>query len=104
MGTAVVGQYESRLLPGVTILLPDDSRFRLRAPVTGETWRLRRGRRALVLDVRPMRVGWAIRLRPAAGELQQRPLIAMLTFHVVLSEIDRPTGGVADAGSPYVGF
>jgi hypothetical protein len=102
MGTAVAARYESKLLSGGTIVLPDDSHFRLRRPVTGEIWRLRRGRREVVLDVAPMRIGWAIRLEPVASELQQIPLITMFTFHAVLSELDQPGGGGPE--SPYVGF
>jgi hypothetical protein len=96
MGTAVVARYESKALTSGAIVLPDDSRLRLRRPVTGDVWRLRRGRRELVLEVRPLRVGWAIGLGPVAGEIQQLPLIAMFAFHAVLCELDVPnSGGVA---------
>jgi hypothetical protein len=100
MGTAVVARYESRLVAGGTVVMSDESRFRLRTPALGDTWRLRRARRELVLTVRPLREGWAIHL--SAGTNQQLSLLTLFTFHAVLSELDRPMTGGPD--SPCVGF
>jgi hypothetical protein len=96
-GTALVARYKSNLLPGGTIELPDESRFRLRPPVTGEFWKLRRGRREVVLALRLMRDGWEIRLDEAAREIRQLPLVAMVALHAVLVEVGRTTG---DTGTP----
>jgi hypothetical protein len=93
IGTAVIARYDSNLLPGGKIELGDGSLFRLRAPVGGEIWRVRRGRRELVLDIRPLSDRWAIRFAPAAREVHELPLLTMFAFHAVLVEIDRPTGG-----------
>ena len=99
MGTAVVARYEPKALPPGTIVLPDDLRYRLRRSITGDVWRLRRGRRELVLEIRPLSVGWAIAFGPVAEEVQQLPLIVMFAFHCVLCELDMPyTGGGAGAG------
>jgi hypothetical protein len=91
-GTAPVARYKSNVLPGGTIELPDESRFRLRAPVTGELWKLRRGRREVLLALRPMRNGWEIRFEPAAREIPQLPLVTMVALHAVLVEVGRTTG------------
>ena len=96
-GSAVVARYKSNLLPGGTIALPDESSFRLRPPVTDVLWKLRRGRREVLLAFRPMRDGWEIRLEPAAREVHQLPLIAMFALHAVLVEVGRPSG---DTGTP----
>jgi hypothetical protein len=98
-GTAVVARYKSNFLPGGTIELPDESRFRLRPPATGEKWRLRRGRREILLELRPMRDGWEIRFKPAAREIHQLPLVAMVALHAALVELDRPTGDGPSAPS-----
>jgi hypothetical protein len=99
LGTAVIARYESKFLPGGAIVLGDGSRLRLRPPVVGDTWRLRQGRRTAVLEVAPQRVGWAVRLKPPARELQQLSLITLFAFHAVLSELDRPTGGNGASGA-----
>lgn len=104
MGTAVVARYESKLLPGGVIVLGDEARLRMRPPVLGDTWRLRRGRREVVLEVAPQRYGWAIRLNQPARELQPLSLIALFAFHAVLTELDRPTGGAPEGSATVVGF
>jgi hypothetical protein len=104
MGTAVIARYESKLLPGGAIVLPDESRLRLRPPVLGDAWRLRRGRNEVVLEVAPERHGWAIRLNQPARELQPLSLIALFAFHAVLTELDRPAGGDGPSPPGPVGF
>jgi hypothetical protein len=97
-GTAVVARYKSHVLPGGTIELPDESRFRLRRPsMTEVAWSLRRGRREVLLELRPMRDGWEIRFEPAAREIYQLPLVAMVALHAVLLEAGQSTG---DTGAP----
>jgi hypothetical protein len=95
-GTAVVARYKSSVLPGGTLELPDESRFRLRRPsMTGVAWSLRRGRREVVLELRPMRDGWEIQFEPAAREIHQLPLVAMLALYAVVVEAAQPNMGGA---------
>jgi hypothetical protein len=92
-GAAVVARYDSNLLPGGTIELPDETRMRLRPPVTGETWKVRRGRRDEVLRMVRTNGPWRIEFTEAAREVYHLPLLTMFAFHAMLVEIDRPGGG-----------
>jgi hypothetical protein len=97
-GDEPVARYKSKLLPGGTIELPDGTNVKLRPPVTSDTWRVQRGRRDLVLDVRDPWKPWLVRFGDAAREIYQLPLITMFAFHALLVETETPSSG--DFGGP----
>jgi hypothetical protein len=97
LGTAVIARYDSNLLPGGKIELLDGTRFRLRPPVVGETWRVPR-----VLEITRTAGPYKVRFREAAREVSQLPLLTMFAFHAMLVE-HRPGGG-GGGGDGAVGF
>jgi hypothetical protein len=98
-GAAAMASYKSGLLPGGTIQLSDETRFKLRPPVAGETWKLRRGPRERALEIERTKCGWKIGFGPLASEIYQLPLLTMFALHAVLVEFDRPGGGGGDGGA-----
>jgi hypothetical protein len=99
LGTAVVATYRSRALPGGTIVLGDDTKLRLRPPIVGDTWRLRRGRRDTLLEMRSGKHEWRLRFGHTARELHELPLVTMFAFHGAAMEMARsPEGGAVIPG------
>jgi hypothetical protein len=96
----VIARYDSKLLPGGVIELPDGVRLRLRPPIIGETWRVRRGIRELIMELREPWKPWLVRLTDAARDVYHLPLLTMLAFSATLVEMDRPGGPAvaADGG------
>jgi hypothetical protein len=98
-GGAAVARYQSNVLGGGAIELPDGLRLRLRPPVIGQTWRVRRGLREIILlfgtrdDVRELEIA------PGAQDIYHLPLLTMLAFYAMLVEIDTPSGGGGGAGA-----
>ena len=97
----VIARYASKLVPGGTIELPDGARLRLRPPVLGETWRVRRGAREQILELGEPWKPWRTRLAPAARDIYHLPLLTMLAFHAVLVEMDSRAGGGEGGGGYY---
>jgi hypothetical protein len=97
-GSATVARYKSNALPGGTIELPNETKLRLRPPFTSQTWRVRRGARERVLEIRVAKGTWQIEFTPAASEIYHLPLLTMFAFHAMLVEIDTPTGGSTGPG------
>lgn len=95
----VVARYRSSLAPGGTIELPDGTSFRLRPPLTGDTWRVRRGLRELIAEFRDPWKPWEIWLAPAARDIYHLPLLTLLAFAAVLVELDTPSGGGGASGA-----
>jgi hypothetical protein len=97
-GTAVVARYKSNALPGGTITLGEGTKLRLRPPITGERWRIRRGARETVLSIRAPKGPWEITFGEAAREVYELPLLTTFAFHAMLVELDRPSGGNGGGG------
>jgi hypothetical protein len=98
----VIARYGSKLLPGGTIELPEGLRLRLRPPILGETWKVRRGPREQILELTPDRSRpWRARLSSASRDIHQLPLLTVLAFHAVVSEIDSPDGGPANTAPGF---
>jgi hypothetical protein len=98
-GTATVARYSSGLLPGGRIELGSDGiALRLRPPVTGETWRVRRGFAQAVM-IRAPQGPWEITFGRPARDIYELPLLTMFAFHAMLVEIDRPAGGSPTPGT-----
>lgn len=95
-------RYDSGVLHGGRIRLPDGTRFRLRPVAAGTKWRVQRSRREWVLDIRTTKGPWVIAFGPAAREVYQLPLLTMLSFHATIVESRTPFAGGGDGGG--VGF
>ena len=93
----VIARYRSGILPGGQLELPDGMKLRLRPPLTGETWRVRRGRDAIAAFTDPWKP-WTVRLTPTARDVSHLPLLTLLAFAAVLVELDVPSGGAAPVG------
>ena len=97
-GSAVVARCRSNLLPGATLTLPDETRLRLRPPVMGETWRVRRGLRDTVLHMRSPKGPWLVGFGHEARDIYHLPLLTMFALHAVLVH---PGGADFAPGGPY---
>jgi hypothetical protein len=96
-GAGIVARYKSNALPGGTITLGDEIKLKLRPPVMGETWRVRRGIREAVLEIRAPKGPWEVEFAAGARDIYQLPLLTMFAFHAMLVELDRPSGGISSA-------
>jgi hypothetical protein len=103
-GAPAIAEYRSNLVSGGSIELPDGVRLRLRPPILGETWRVRRGARELIMEFSKPWKPWRVRMTPAAREVYHVPLLTMLAFDAALVELDRPAGGAAGGDGGAVGF
>jgi hypothetical protein len=100
-GAAVVARYKSNALPGGIITLPDETKLRLRPPATSQTWRVRRGVREAILELRLREVHWEIEFSPGARDIYHLPLLTMFAFHAVLVELDAPGGSTGGNGGGF---
>jgi hypothetical protein len=100
-GSATVARYQSGLLPGGRIELPDGSKVRLRPRSAGAKWRVELSRREPVLDLRAVKGPWVVEFGPAAREVYHLPLLTMLSFHAAMIESRTPSSGGGDGG---IGF
>lgn len=93
LGGQVIARYRSGLFPGGTIEMPGGERLRLRPPIAGQTWRVRRHRRDQVIAIRSTKGPWEIDVAATAADIHDLSLLTTFAFHAFLVEVDRPGGG-----------
>jgi hypothetical protein len=102
-GSAVVARCRSNLFPGATITLPDETRLRLRPPVMGQAWRVRRGMRDTLLDMRSPEGPWLVTIDPDARDIYHLPLLTVFALHAVLVQTASLGGRDFVSLTPYGG-